>query len=180
MRRDRLHRERAIVDFGGHSMIQDSAARTITLTVNGRKFERTVEDRKLLLDFIREDLGLSGTHAGCEHGVCGACTILFNGQAARSCLLFAVQANGAEVQTVEGLAPEGKLHPLQHSLSKHHGLQCGFCTPGILMMAADLLAQQTPTTPEDIRDQLSGNLCRCTGYKGILDGLEEVILGDGG
>ena len=144
---------------------------TVSLTVNGKKYEAEAEPRRLLSDFIREDLGLKGTHVGCEHGVCGACTILLDGRAARSCLLFAVQADGAEITTVEGLAEGGKLHPLQEAFIEHHGLQCGFCTPGILMSAVDFLAEYPNPTEEQIREGISGSLCRCTGYAGIVDAI---------
>ena len=143
----------------------------VSLTVNGKKYEAEAEPRRLLSDFIREDLGLKGTHVGCEHGVCGACTILLDGRAARSCLLFAVQADGAEITTVEGLAEGGKLHPLQEAFIEHHGLQCGFCTPGILMSAVDFLAEYPNPTEEQIREGISGSLCRCTGYAGIVDAI---------
>jgi aerobic-type carbon monoxide dehydrogenase small subunit (CoxS/CutS family) len=140
----------------------------ISLTINGRPYEGEVEARKLLADFIREDAGLTGTHLGCEHGVCGSCTVLLNGEAARSCLMFAVQAEGAEIMTVEGLAPDGKLHPLQEAFREHHGLQCGFCTPGVLMSAYYLLQQNPNPTEEEIRIGIAGSLCRCTGYESII------------
>ena len=142
--------------------------RQITLTVNGVVHEGQVPPRKLLVDFLRHDLGLTGTHVGCEHGVCGACTILFNGEAVRSCLMFAVQADGAELLTVEGLAQDGKLHPLQEAFWEHHALQCGFCTPGMLLAAYDLLRVNPAPTEEEIRSGLSAVLCRCTGYEGIV------------
>ena len=149
--------------------------RTILVTVNGTTYERTVEVRRTLADFLRVDLGLTGTHIGCEHGVCGACTVVLNGRTARSCLTFAVQADGAEIQTVEGLEqPDGTLHPLQAAFQKHHGLQCGFCTPGMLMTSVELLQRQKPLTDSEVRDALSGNLCRCTGYQGIVDAVLEV------
>jgi aerobic-type carbon monoxide dehydrogenase small subunit (CoxS/CutS family) len=155
-----------------NSDIEAGAERvTVSLTVNGKKYEAEAEPRRLLSDFIREDLGLKGTHVGCEHGVCGACTILLDGRAARSCLLFAVQADGAEITTVEGLAEGGKLHPLQEAFIEHHGLQCGFCTPGILMSAVDFLAEYPNPTEEQIREGISGSLCRCTGYAGIVDAI---------
>lgn len=141
----------------------------VSLTVNGRAVQVEVEARKLLADFIREDLGLTGTHLACEHGVCGACTILLDGEAVRSCLLFAVQADGAELMTVEGLTPEpGTLHPLQQAFREHHGLQCGFCTPGVLMTAYALLRQNPNPTEEEIRAGIAGSLCRCTGYESII------------
>jgi aerobic carbon-monoxide dehydrogenase small subunit len=142
--------------------------RSIRLTVNGTVRTGQVEPRKLLVDFLREDLGLTGTHVGCEHGICGACTILVNGEAARSCLMLAVQADGAELLTVEGLAREGRLHPLQEAFWEHHGLQCGFCTPGMLITAYDLLQTNPTPTEEETRAGLSAVLCRCTGYQGIV------------
>jgi aerobic-type carbon monoxide dehydrogenase small subunit (CoxS/CutS family) len=146
--------------------------RKIRLTINGQVHEGLAEPRRLLVDFIREDLGLTGTHIGCEHGICGACTILFNGEAARSCLMFAVQADGAEITTVEGLAHDGKLHPLQEAFWEHHGLQCGFCTPGMLMAACDLLRVNPSPTEQEIREGLSAVLCRCTGYQGIVEAVK--------
>ena len=142
--------------------------RTIRVTVNGTPFERDVEPRRLLADFLREDLDLTGTHVGCEHGVCGACTVLLDGDSARSCLTLAVQADGAEVETVEGLGTMDALHPLQRAFREHHALQCGFCTPGMLMTALDLLRKHPSPNEEEIRDGLSGNLCRCTGYEHIV------------
>jgi len=145
-----------------------STRRNVTLRVNGVEYSREVESRKLLCDFLREDLGLTGTHVGCEHGQCGTCTILFNGVSVKSCLLLAVQAQGAEIQTVEGLARDGKLHPLQEAFWEHHGLQCGFCTPGMLMSALHLLHTNPNPTEEEIRLGIAGNLCRCTGYVNIV------------
>ena len=145
-----------------------SGRRTIRVTVNGTPFERDVEPRRLLADFLREDLDLTGTHVGCEHGVCGACTVLLDGDSARSCLTLAVQADGAEVETVEGLGTMDTLHPLQRAFREHHALQCGFCTPGMLMTALDLLRKHPSPNEEEIRDGLSGNLCRCTGYEHIV------------
>jgi len=142
--------------------------RHIRLIINGETRSGQVEPRKLLVDFLREDLGLTGTHVGCEHGICGACTILVNGEAARSCLMLAVQADGAELRTVEGLAGKDGLHPLQNAFREHHGLQCGFCTPGMLMTAYDLLQANPTPTEEEIRAGLSAVLCRCTGYHGIV------------
>jgi carbon-monoxide dehydrogenase small subunit len=143
--------------------------RTITLTVNGVRHTREVETRLTLGDFLRRDLGLTGTHLGCEHGVCGACTVHLDGEAIRSCILFAVQADGAKVTTVEGLArPDGTLHPLQQAFRDHHGLQCGFCTPGMLMTLAAFLAENSNPTERELREAISGNLCRCTGYQGIV------------
>src|SRR5512132_2407308 len=145
---------------------------TVRLTVNGVEREGTCPPRKLLVDFLREDLALTGTHVGCEHGICGACTILLNGEAARSCLLLAVQADGAEIQTIEGLMTDGALHPLQAAFHEHHGLQCGFCTPGMLMTAIDLLRANPTPTEAQIREGLSAVLCRCTGYHGIIKAVE--------
>ena len=143
---------------------------TITHTVNEQKYICEVEPRLLLSDFLRHELGLTGTHVGCEHGVCGACTIMLDGESARSCLMFAVQADGHEVTTVEGLAPDkDNLHPLQQSFWEAHGLQCGYCTPGILMSMIPFLKQNPNPTEDEIRHALSGNLCRCTGYQHIVD-----------
>ena len=141
---------------------------SVQLTVNGQRREGRCESRKLFVDFLREDLGLTGTHVGCEHGVCGACTVLVNGLAARSCLMLAVQANGAEIVTVEGLMKDGKLHPLQQAFHEHHGLQCGFCTPGMVLAALDLLQEKPLPSEEEIRAGLAGNLCMCTGYVNIV------------
>jgi aerobic-type carbon monoxide dehydrogenase small subunit (CoxS/CutS family) len=140
----------------------------IRLTVNGKPERGNCEPRKLLVDFLREDLGLTGTHAGCEHGVCGACTIMVDGNAVRSCLMFAAQAEGAEIVTVEGLANGDALHPLQQAFHEHHALQCGFCTPGMLMTALDFLSVNPDPTEAEIRDALSAVLCRCTGYNNIV------------
>jgi len=151
----------------------------IALTVNGVRYERRVEPRRLLSDFLREDLGLTGTHVGCEHGVCGACTVLLDGDSARSCLTFAVQCDGASIRTVEGLGEIGALHPLQESFRRHHALQCGFCTPGMLMTALDLLAKYPLATDDEIREGLSGNLCRCTGYVNIVSAIREAAAARG-
>jgi len=140
----------------------------VTMTVNGRQYEREVEPRRLLVHFLREDLGLTGTNVGCDTSQCGACTILLNGLAVKSCTVLAVQAQGAIVTTVEGLATDGKLHPLQQAFWDNHGLQCGFCTPGMLLAATDLLHQHPEPTEEQIRHGLEGNLCRCTGYQNIV------------
>jgi aerobic-type carbon monoxide dehydrogenase small subunit (CoxS/CutS family) len=145
---------------------------TVRLRVNGRVREGRCAPRKLLVDFLREDLGLTGTHVGCEHGICGACTILVNGEAARACLLLAVQARGAELTTIEGLAKDGALHPLQEAFREHHGLQCGFCTPGMLMTAVDFLRVNPRPTEAEIREALSAVLCRCTGYHGIVKAVQ--------
>ncbi len=140
----------------------------ITVRVNGIEYEGQVEPRRLLSDFLREDLGLTGTHVGCEHGICGACTVLVDGRAVRSCLLFAVQVDGAEIITVEGLARGEQLHPLQEAFWEHHGLQCGFCTPGVLMAAYEFLRDNPNPTEREVRENAAGNLCRCTGYEGIV------------
>jgi carbon-monoxide dehydrogenase small subunit len=142
---------------------------TVALTINGTPYRGEAEPRLLLADFIREVCLLTGTHVGCEHGVCGACTVLMNGEPVRSCLTFAVQANGAELDTVEGLAaPDGTLHPLQEAFREHHGLQCGFCTPGVLMTAIYFLRENPAPTEREIREGIAGSLCRCTGYEGIV------------
>ena len=143
----------------------------VEATVNGRVVREAVEPRLVLTDFLRHRLGLTGTHVGCEHGVCGACTVLLDGVAVRGCCLLAVQVDSCEVETVESLAGAGALTPLQESVRRHHALQCGFCTPGILMAATDLLRRGAPTRPE-IVDLLSGHLCRCTGYAPIVDAIE--------
>ncbi len=142
--------------------------RAIRVTVNARSYERTVEVRKTLADFLRDDLELTGTHLGCEHGVCGACTVIVDGAAVRSCLLFAAQVNGREIQTVEGLADGDRLNPLQEAFREHHGLQCGFCTPGFLMTLTCFLRECPDPSEAQIREAISGNLCRCTGYKNIV------------
>ena len=143
--------------------------RTVELEVNGAPVARTINVRRHLADFLRHDLGLTGTHVGCEHGVCGACTVLVDGQSVRSCLMLAVQAHGKAVTTIEGLAPApGVLHPLQAALHKHHGLQCGFCTPGMLTTLVELLNTTPHPTADEVRIAISGNLCRCTGYEGIV------------
>jgi 2-furoyl-CoA dehydrogenase 2Fe-2S iron sulfur subunit len=149
--------------------------REIVVTVNGRRYSEHVEPRLLLSDFLRHGLGLTGTHVGCEHGVCGACTIRLDGAAVRSCLLLAVQADGAAIETVEGLAANGDLHVLQETFRRHHALQCGFCTSGILMAAADLLeGREAAPTRGEVVDMLSGHLCRCTGYEPIVDAILEA------
>ena len=145
------------------------ATRSITVTVNDTRYERTASVRTSLADFLRHDLGLTGTHVGCEHGVCGACTVLLDGEPVRSCLMLAVQADGHELTTVEGLAgAHDELHPIQQAFWENHGLQCGFCTPGMIMAAADLLARNSSPSEEDVREALAGNLCRCTGYQNIV------------
>ena len=147
-----------------------SASRAISVTVNGARREAEVPVRLTLADFLRHTLELTGTHLGCEHGVCGACTVLLDGRAVRSCLLLAVQANGREITTIEGLAPQaGGLHPLQEAFRDHHGLQCGFCTPGMLTTLVEFLRENPDPTAEEVRVAIAGNLCRCTGYQGIVD-----------
>jgi carbon-monoxide dehydrogenase small subunit len=148
-----------------------SSKQAIKVMVNGRVYERYVEVRMTLADFVRQELDLTGTHLGCEHGVCGACTVLFNGEAVRSCLMLAVQAEGAELHTVEGLAEGDLLHPLQRAFQDKHALQCGFCTPGFLMTARAFLTEQPLPTREEVRDAISGNICRCTGYQPIVDAI---------
>jgi aerobic carbon-monoxide dehydrogenase small subunit len=140
----------------------------ITLVVNGRKHAISVEPRRTLVDAIRDDCGQTGTHIGCEHGVCGSCTVIVDGEPVRSCLMFAVQAEGREIRTVEGLARGDELHPLQRAFMEHHGLQCGFCTPGFLMLAAGVLEHSPDISDDDLLDALSSNLCRCTGYQNII------------
>ena len=155
----------------------------IELRVNGISYRRRVEPRLLLSDFIRHELLLAGTHVGCEHGVCGACTVLLDGIAVRACLMFAVQSNAHEITTVEGLAkPDGTLHPVQQAMHEHHGLQCGYCTPGILMTMTAYLKDHAAPSEDEIRDALSGNLCRCTGYQNIVDAMmaaAATLRGDG-
>jgi aerobic-type carbon monoxide dehydrogenase small subunit (CoxS/CutS family) len=160
-------------------MMKVSAAETaaVLLRINGKQYEERAEPRKLLSDFLREECGLTGTHIGCEHGVCGACTVLVNGSAVRSCLMFAVQADGLEITTVEGLAENGKSHILQEAFSECHALQCGFCTPGILMSSVDFLNSCNEPTIDEIKEMLSGHLCRCTGYKGIIEAINKVANG---
>jgi carbon-monoxide dehydrogenase small subunit len=142
--------------------------RAITLTINGNDHHVTVEPRRTLVDVIRDDCGLTGTHIGCEHGVCGSCTVLLDGEPVRACLMFAVQAAGRRLRTVEGLQQDGKLHPLQEAFMKHHALQCGFCTPGFLMLAVGALEKTPDLDDEELIDLLSANLCRCTGYENII------------
>jgi carbon-monoxide dehydrogenase small subunit len=150
--------------------------RRVSMTVNGRSIDAEVEPRRLLADFLREDAHLYGTHLGCEHGVCGACTILLDGEPVRSCLMLAVQADGAELTTVEGLAGDDGLHPLQEAFRDHHALQCGFCTPGFLLTSLYLIREHPDLDDEDeIRDALSGNLCRCTGYQNIVDAVRDAV-----
>jgi len=149
--------------------------RQVTLNVNGRPYEVEVEDRKTLADAIRENCGLIGTHLGCEHGVCGACTVLLEGQPVRSCLMFAVQCDGNKIRTVEGLAEGDRLNSLQESFSRHHALQCGFCTPGFLMLATALIENGADLDDQELREALSSNLCRCTGYQSIIQAVRDAM-----
>lgn len=144
----------------------------INVTVNGKQYEREVEPRLLLSDFIRHDLGLTGTHVGCEHGLCGACTVLMDGEAVRSCTIFAVQADGHEIHTVESLGTPDNLHPIQQAFIEKHALQCGFCTPGFLMTLVDYLGDNPNPTEEEIREAIDGNFCRCTGYFNIIEAVK--------
>jgi carbon-monoxide dehydrogenase small subunit len=147
----------------------------VRVTVNGRTYERTVPPRLTLADFLRHELGLTGTHIGCEHGVCGACTVLVDGASARSCLMLAVQADGAKIRTVEGLkSSDGALHPIQEAFRDNHGLQCGYCTPGMLMTLVEFLGENPKPSAAEVRDAISGNLCRCTGYHRIVDAALEA------
>jgi carbon-monoxide dehydrogenase small subunit len=152
-----------------------SRAQSITVTVNGATYQRMVEPRLLLSDFLRHTLGFTGTHVGCEHGVCGACTVLLDGHSARACLTLAIQVDGSAIQTVESLGTADALSDLQQTFREHHALQCGFCTPGMLMTALDLLAKYPLATDAEIRDGLSGNLCRCTGYENIVNAIRAVV-----
>jgi carbon-monoxide dehydrogenase small subunit len=147
----------------------------VTLLVNGRSYPLRLEPRRTLLDAIRDECGLTGTHMGCEHGVCGACTVLLDGDPVRACLIFAVQAEGSLVRTVEGLANEGELHPVQRAFIAHHGVQCGFCTPGFLMLATGILEREPDIGEEELLEVLSSNLCRCTGYQGILAAVRAAL-----
>ena len=156
---------------------QFTHTQTIRLRINGQEVEQEVEVRRLLADFLRHELGLTATHLGCEHGVCGACTVMLNGESVRACLLLAVQADGGEIMTLEGLADGEKLHPLQQAFWDHHALQCGFCTSGFLMSAYDLLQKNPHPTEDEIRHGLSGNLCRCTGYTNIIKAVQAVAEG---
>jgi carbon-monoxide dehydrogenase small subunit len=149
---------------------------TASISVNGENYEREVEARKLLVHFIRDDLDLTGTHVGCDTGNCGACTVLLDGRAVKSCMLLAVQADGAEITTVEGLAPDGERTALQRAFSEHHGLQCGYCTPGMLISATYLLAQNPKPSEEEIRRGIQGNICRCTGYVNIVKAIQAASI----
>ena len=157
-------------------MLRSAKTMKVQLTVNGQSFSRDIEPRLLLSDFLRHDLGLTGTHVGCEHGVCGACTILFDNEPARSCIMLAVQADGHAITTVEGLSPDGEtLNPLQAAFRDAHALQCGFCTPGILMTLTAFLREHPQPDEAEIRDALSANLCRCTGYQHIVEAVARVV-----
>jgi aerobic-type carbon monoxide dehydrogenase small subunit (CoxS/CutS family) len=148
---------------------------TVRLTVNGHERAVSLEPRVTLADFLREECRLTGTHLGCEHGVCGACTVIVDGRPARSCLMLAVEADGATITTVEGIAPDDGLHPVQQAMMEEHGLQCGFCTPGFVVLLYDLLQKKPDATEADVRDQLGGNICRCTGYQNILNAAMKAI-----
>jgi aerobic-type carbon monoxide dehydrogenase small subunit (CoxS/CutS family) len=154
--------------------VEPAASQFITVDVNGDTYEREVEARKLLVHFLRDDLDLTGTHVGCDTGNCGACSVHVNGQLVKSCMMLAVQADGATVQTVEGLAADGELAPLQQSFSDHHALQCGYCTPGMLMSAKALLEENPRPSEEEIRKAIQGNICRCTGYVNIVEAIKAV------
>jgi aerobic-type carbon monoxide dehydrogenase small subunit (CoxS/CutS family) len=158
--------------------IEATTAKTITVEVNGERHEREVDARVLLVHFIRDELDLTGTHVGCDTGNCGACTIHLDGMAVKSCMLLAIQADGSRIDTVEGLARDGELHPLQQAFSDHHGLQCGYCTPGMLMSAKHLLDHNPEPTETEIRKAIQGNICRCTGYVGIVEAVKAAARGD--
>jgi len=159
-------------------MVQDTTnnSRLIKLTVNGVLYKRKVEPRVTLVDFIRGELGITGTHVGCEHGVCGACTVIFDGQPVRSCIMLAVQADSHSVQTVEGMSSGEQLHPIQQAFWENFGLQCGFCTPGFLLTVQDLLSRNPDPTDTEIREELSGNICRCTGYQSIIAAVKQAAI----
>ena len=155
-------------------MADQGTAHAITVTINGERYERTVLARQLLVHFIRDTLGLKGTHIGCDTGNCGACTIIVNGKTIKSCMMLAAQADGAEIETVEGLSSDGELNDLQEAFHKHHGLQCGYCTPGLLMSATHLLRQNPNPSEDEIRRGVRGNICRCTGYVNVVKAIEEA------
>lgn len=161
------------------SIVPSEEPRLIELTVNGDPVRGVVEPRMLLVDFLRHELGLTGTHVGCEQGVCGACTVRIDGEVVRSCITFAVQAEGRTVETIEGLADGPELHPLQEAFREKHGLQCGFCTPGMILTAQALLEENPNPTPSEVREHLSGSVCRCTGYMGIVDAVMYAAESDG-
>jgi carbon-monoxide dehydrogenase small subunit len=158
--------------------VEAVSGKTVAVEVNGDLYEREVDARRLLVHFLRDDLELTGTHIGCDTGNCGACTVLYNGQAVKSCMLLAVQADGAKIETVEGLARDGELHPLQQAFSDHHALQCGYCTPGMLMSAKHLLDTNPEPTETEIRRAIQGNICRCTGYVNIVEAIAAVARGE--
>jgi carbon-monoxide dehydrogenase small subunit len=158
--------------------VEAVSSKTVAVEVNGDLYEREVDARRLLVHFLRDDLELTGTHIGCDTGNCGACTILYDGQAVKSCMLLAVQADGAKIETVEGLAQDGELHPLQQAFSDHHALQCGYCTPGMLMSAKHLLDNNREPTETEIRRAIQGNICRCTGYVNIVEAIAAVARGE--
>jgi aerobic carbon-monoxide dehydrogenase small subunit len=158
--------------------MQPVASKFVTVEVNGVTYERDVEARRLLVHFVRDDLELTGTHVGCDTGNCGACTLLLDGQAMKSCMLLAIQADGARIETVEGLAGDGELHPLQQAFGAHHALQCGYCTPGMLMSAKYLLDSNPEPTEHEIRKAIQGNICRCTGYVNIVEAIASAARGD--
>jgi aerobic carbon-monoxide dehydrogenase small subunit len=157
--------------------VEAVSSKTVAVEVNGDLYEREVDARRLLVHFLRDDLELTGTHIGCDTGNCGACTVLYDGQAVKSCMLLAVQADGAKIETVEGLARDGELHPLQQAFSDHHALQCGYCTPGMLMSAKHLLDNNREPTETEIRRAIQGNICRCTGYVNIVKAIEAASRG---
>ena len=159
-------------------MMEPAAGKTITVVVNEQMYEREVDARKLLVHFVREDLELTGTHIGCDTGNCGACTVLYDGVPVKSCMLLAVQADGAAIETVESLSAEGELHPLQQAFSDHHALQCGYCTPGMLMSAKHLLDHNAEPTENEIRRAIQGNICRCTGYVNIVEAISAAAKGE--
>jgi aerobic carbon-monoxide dehydrogenase small subunit len=158
--------------------MQPVASRFVTVVVNGVQYERDVEARRLLVHFLRDDLELTGTHVGCDTGNCGACTVLLDGQAIKSCMVLAIQADGARIETVEGLARDGELDPLQQAFGAHHALQCGYCTPGMLMSAKYLLDSNPEPTEHEIRKAIQGNICRCTGYVNIVEAIASAARGD--
>jgi aerobic carbon-monoxide dehydrogenase small subunit len=158
--------------------MQPVASKFVTVEVNGVTYERDVEARRLLVHFLRDDLELTGTHVGCDTGNCGACTVLLDGQAIKSCMVLAIQTDGARIETVEGLAGDGELHPLQQAFGAHHALQCGYCTPGMLMSAKYLLDSNPEPTEHEIRKAIQGNICRCTGYVNIVEAIASAARGD--
>ena len=158
-------------------MSEPVTSKVVAVEVNGERIELDVDVRRLLVHFIRDDLGLTGTHIGCDTGNCGACTVLYDGRAVKSCMLLAVQADGAAIETVEGLAPDGELHPLQQAFSDHHALQCGYCTPGMLLSAKHLLDANPSPSEDEIRKAIQGNICRCTGYVNIVEAIASVARG---